>query len=160
MKIANFLSMAAVGAGLLFMPVGVCACANNLQGGLMAMAAGDGGQTDRTDTSSEEDSSQPQEEKMEQQEYDKSKFDMKLNRRLREHPIDADNGSAMVRVTAKTTDRGAEMKQFLQNNGGIMGSCHGSIVTAQIPYRSLPGLSRLATVTRIEGDVMLWPHDK
>lgn len=164
MKFAWKLGLAAVLAALLAYPAYASAADKGCCCACLGMADKDGGVSGEKEQMVQDDSSDRQEDRQEvnsdRQEFDKTKFDMKLQRRLREQPIDAENGDAVVRVTAKTTDRGREMRQFVQDNGGSMGSCHGNIITAQMPYRTLPALSRLNTVVRIEGDIKLFPLKK
>ena len=160
MNFARNLGLAAALAALLSAPVYAAAADNYMPCGSLAMAENSGGGSGEAEHMTADEQSERQENMSEQQEFDKRKFDIKLQRRLREQPIDAENGETTVRVTAKTTDRGEEMRRFIKENGGNLGSCHGNIITAQMPYRTLPDLSRLETVVRIEGYIKLFPQTK
>ena len=160
MQSAKKFSLSIVLALLALVPVSAAVADNGQIGGYTAMAGSDGGNSGEREDMTKAEFSEESENRGEPREMDVKKSDMKLQRRLREHPIDAANGDTAVRVTAKTSDRGEEMRQFIRAQGGTLGSCHGNIITAQIPYRALPALSRLTTVTRIEGDIMLMPQKK
>ena len=156
MKTFGKLSLAAALAFVWAVPASVAAADKDFGCCCQAMAGSEGSSAGESEEMEKAKQSDCQEDTL-QQEFDKTKFGIGLQRRLRDNPVDAENGGVSVRVTVKTTDRGAELKRFLQDNGGNLGSCHGSIVTAQIPYGTLPALSRLPTVERIEGDIKLFP---
>lgn len=57
-----------------------------------------------------------------------------------------------LRIIVQTNGDGAEMKDYINANGGKVRSRHGRIFACQLPFQALAGLNSLPSVVRIEGD--------
>lgn len=84
------------------------------------------------------------------------KFDLNLRKLLRDNPPSDGDTDKKIRITVKTTDRGKALRDFLKTVDGQLGSCHGPIITAIVPYRSLLDIANLESVLRIEGNIVMY----
>ncbi len=82
------------------------------------------------------------------------KFDLGLRKLLLNPPQDL---NTVVSVIVKSSDRGKEFKEYVGQHNGSIGSSHGPIITGRLPFRAVAGVGKLASVSRIEGDTMLFP---
>ncbi len=83
-----------------------------------------------------------------------NKFDTSLRKLLLNPPHDLDT---VVSVIVKSSDRGKEFKEYVGQHSGSIGSSHGPIITGRLPFRAVAGVGRLASISRIEGDTVLYP---
>ena len=88
------------------------------------------------------------------------KFDSSLRRDYLQNPPSDSNSHQEVRFTAKVSDGGAELQQFLQSNGGAVSSRHGAILSCRVAYGRLLEAAALPSVICVQGNVKLFPVAK